>query len=203
VEQQARFDAAQVATSQFGAGANPAMPSVHSKAKLPLFRCPSDPAPDLNSLRLDHGLSNYRAVAGPTELATFIVDNDYGGTMFQNSRMRLARITDGTSNTLIIGECMFDEKSDKRAALWAGMTGLRVAPGATTASMWVSDVMWSVDDVSANVNGPAPQAFSSRHVDGAYFAFCDGSVRFFNNGGDKAVVKWLAGRDDGNVVPAP
>ena len=203
IEQQARFDQAQMATAKFGGGANPAMPTLDTKAKLPLFRCPSDPAPDLNPIRLEHGLSNYRAVAGPTELATFIVDNDYGGAMYQNSRMRIARITDGTSNTLLIGECMFDERTGKRAALWSGMTGLRTLAGETAASMWVSDVMWSVDDVSANVNGPAPQAFSSRHVSGAYFAFCDGSVRYFSNGGDKAVVKWLAGRDDGNVVPGP
>jgi hypothetical protein len=62
-------------------------------------------------------------------------------------------------------------------------------------------VMWSVDDVSATINGPAPQAFSSRHPGGAFFAYSDGSVRFFYEYGDKSIVKWAAGRDDGNGEP--
>jgi prepilin-type N-terminal cleavage/methylation domain-containing protein/prepilin-type processing-associated H-X9-DG protein len=197
VEQKNLFDSAQISTAAFGGGANPAPAISQSQLRLSLFRCPSDPAPRLNPVRLDHGLSNYRAVAGPASLVTFIANNDYGGPMYQNSRLRLARITDGTSNTLIIGECIFDAGVDKRAALWAGMTGLR------DGAVWVSDVMWSVEDDSAKVNGSAPQAFSSRHAGGASFTFCDGSVRFFYNGGDAAVMKWLAGRDDGNLVNSP
>ena len=198
-EQRNLYDAAQVNTAIFGAGANPAMPTVHSETKLPLFRCPSDPAPDKNPIRLFHATSNYRAVSGPVEMYTFYVDHDYGGVLYQNSRTRMAKITDGTSNTLLIGECMFDDKTGKRAALWAGMTGMRVFPGDPGPSIWVSDVMWSVDNVSAHINGPAPQAFSSRHPGGAFFAYSDGSVRFFYQYGDKNIVKWAAGRDDGNT----
>jgi hypothetical protein len=33
------------------------------------------------------------------------------------------------------------------------------------------------------------------------FALCDGSVRFLAANGDAAVLKWLAGRNDGKVVP--
>jgi prepilin-type processing-associated H-X9-DG protein len=50
------------------------------------------------------------------------------------------------------------------------------------------------------VNGAAPQAFSSRHPGGAFFAFCDGSVRFFRTGGDPSQIRFLAGRDDGVIV---
>jgi prepilin-type N-terminal cleavage/methylation domain-containing protein len=192
IEQKPLYDQMQVDSTLFGGGANPnATPTPQTQLRLKVFRCPSDPAPDLNPIRLLHGLSNYRSVTGPSELLIFYADCDYGGVMYQNSRTRMAKITDGTSHTLVIGECMFDEKTGKRAALWSGMTGLR------NGSIWVSDVMWSVDNISASINGPAPQAFGSRHPGGAFFAYCDGGVRFFFEHGDKNVVMWAAGRDDG------
>jgi prepilin-type processing-associated H-X9-DG protein len=123
-----------------------------------------------------------------------------GGVMFQNSSIRLTEITDGTSNTLAVGECMYDQQSGKIAAIWPGMTGLRINPATGLNSIWISDVMWWVDEATATVNGPAPQAFSSRHPSGAMFVFCDGSTRFFRNGSNPTTIKWLAGRTDGNVV---
>lgn len=181
----------------FGRGANPATPAHHplGQTKLTLFRCPSDPAPDLNSERLFFAMSNYRAVAGPTTYPWFSANLDMGGIMFQNSKIRLGDIEDGTSNTVGIGECIFDLKTGKRACIWSGMTGLRGG------SIWISDVMWWVDNATATVNGPAPQAFSSRHPGGAMFAFCDGSVRFFKDKTNPNIVRWLAGRNDGVVVP--
>ena len=78
------------------------------------------------------------------------------------------------------------------------MTGLHRTPAAVR----ISDVMWCVDQSTAQVNGPAPQAFSSRHPGGALFGFCDGSVRFFRNGADPDKIRFLAGRADGTVVNA-
>src|SRR5262245_17237099 len=198
VEQDNLHRSLQADTAVFGGGATTVLPANvpggWSQTRLSLFRCPSDTGPDLNPDRHEHATSNYRAVAGPTTFPLFFADQDMGGVMYQNSKIRLTDITDGTSNTLAIGECMLDEKSGKRAALWAGMTGLR------DGSVWISDVMWWVDDASATINGPAPQAFSSRHPGGALFNFCDGSVRFFREGGNVQQLKWLAGRQDGKVV---
>ena len=111
--------------------------------------------------------------------------------------MRLTDITDGTSNTLAIGECRFDPDRGKWACIWVGMTGRYPV---NSNSIRISDVMWWVDEAASQVNGPAPQAFSSRHPGGAPFGFCDGSVRFFKNGGDPNIVRWVAGRNDGILV---
>jgi prepilin-type N-terminal cleavage/methylation domain-containing protein/prepilin-type processing-associated H-X9-DG protein len=196
VEQDNLYRQMNVDTVKFGLGNNPALPTHNplGQTKLVLFRCPSDTGPDLNPERLNFAMSNYRGVAGPITFPFFFVDRDMGGVLYQNSKIRLTDITDGTSNTLAIGECMFDQRVGKRACIWAGMTGLR------SGSIWISDVMWWVDQSTAQVNGTAPQAFSSRHPGGAFFAFCDGSVRFFRNATNPDIVRWLAGRNDGVLV---
>jgi len=186
-----------------------------SQTKVSIYRCPSDIGPPLNAPRLNHGMSNYRAIMGPSGAdinpnhGFFIGDQDLGGLMFQNSKVRLENVPDGTSNTLAIGECMWDGTPlpsnpldvTKRAAIWAGMTGLHPAPGGAANSIWISNVMWWMDLDVATVNGPTPQAFSSRHHGGVLFGFGDGSVRFHRNGGDPNKLRWLAGRQDGVVVP--
>jgi prepilin-type N-terminal cleavage/methylation domain-containing protein/prepilin-type processing-associated H-X9-DG protein len=194
VEQEPLYYAAGISKLPFGGGANPALPNSYTQIKLSVYRCPSDPSPDLNPVRLNHALSNYRAVAGPITYPLFTANHDMGGVMFQNSKIRITDVTDGTSNTLAVGECILDTPTEKRAALWAGMTGYR------DGAVWISDVMWWVDEASARINGPAPQAFSSRHPGGAFFVFCDGSVRFFHEGGDVNTLRWLAGRNDGHIV---
>jgi prepilin-type N-terminal cleavage/methylation domain-containing protein/prepilin-type processing-associated H-X9-DG protein len=199
VEQENLYRDLKVDTLKFGLGSAPATPAQHplGQTKLNVFRCPSAaPNPDLNPARLNFALSNYRAVAGPITYPLYQANLDMGGVMFQNSQIRLTDIRDGTSNTLCVGECIFDPRPgiDKRACIWVGMTGIR------NGSIWISDVMWWVDQDTAKVNGPAPQAFSSRHPGGAMFAFCDGSVRFFKNATDPNTIRWLAGRDDGVLV---
>ncbi len=167
----------------------------HSK----IFRCPSDTGPPLNPARLNHAMSNYRAVAGPYTDPYISVNMDFGGVFWQNSNIRITDITDGSSNTLAIGECMYNEQTGQTACIWAGMSGW-VAPGASSGSVHISDVMWYVDNATAQINGSAPQAFSSRHPCGAMFAFADGSVRSFINDMGPNALRWLAGRMDGVVV---
>jgi prepilin-type N-terminal cleavage/methylation domain-containing protein/prepilin-type processing-associated H-X9-DG protein len=173
-------------------------PNALSQTRLTIYRCPSDPSPDLNPERLNFPMSNYRAICGPdTGIYTF---PSARGVMFQNSSVKFTDITDGTSNTLVVGECIYDKPTGKIATTWVGYTGARINPATGLFSTWISDVMWWLDDTSAQINGTAPQAFSSRHPGGAYFVFGDGSVRLFRNGVNPSVFKFLAGRDDGQIV---
>jgi prepilin-type N-terminal cleavage/methylation domain-containing protein/prepilin-type processing-associated H-X9-DG protein len=175
------------------------LPNNLGQLRLSIFRCPSDTGPDLNPNRSNFALSNYRAVAGPYTYPGITRDMDFGGVFYQNSRTTLSSITDGTSQTLAVGECMFDTRTGKTACIWVAFSGW-VPPGASSGTVRISDVMWWVDQSTARVNGTAPQAFSSRHPGGAMFGFCDGSVRFFRDSTDPNAVRFLAGRNDGTIV---
>jgi prepilin-type N-terminal cleavage/methylation domain-containing protein/prepilin-type processing-associated H-X9-DG protein len=190
LEQDDLYDQAAVNSAVFGGGSNPATPDTLTQTSLPIFRCPSDTGASLNVVRENFATSNYRAVAGYIPMNVFIENMDLGGVMFENSRIGFEDITDGTSNTLLVGECTYDESIDKWGAIWPGMTGI------VDGVVRISDVMWWVDDGTSVVNGTAPQAFSSKHRRGANFVFCDGSVRLVPNGGDVQVLKFLAGRND-------
>jgi prepilin-type N-terminal cleavage/methylation domain-containing protein len=182
----------------FGPGLPPpclAVPTADTQIKLKVFRCPSDPAPDLNPERSNFAMSNYRGVCGPNDLP-FIPDLDRGGVLWQNSRIRPMDIPDGLSFTLLVGECKFDSYKEPTACIWPGMGGM-IDP----ITVRISDVMWCVDDADYRINGPGPQAFSSRHSGGgALFAFCDGSIRFLRETASPDTIRWLAGRNDGVAV---
>jgi prepilin-type N-terminal cleavage/methylation domain-containing protein/prepilin-type processing-associated H-X9-DG protein len=211
VEQQPLYDQLDPVNRDFGpqvATPNVAVPTPQMRTPLPIFRCPADPAPDLNGFRLDlpdreYATSNFRAVCGTDSSGVFIVNEDRNGVMWQNSRVKFTGITDGASNTVVLGECVYEPSAAQRkwAAIWAGHTGYYISPNpANGAGIRISDVMWHLDHDSARINGSAPQAFGSRHPGGAFFAFADGSVRFFREGGDPNQVKWLGQRNDGRVI---
>ena len=204
--------------STFGAQVstiNNVNPTAAMKTKLDIYRCPSDPAPDLNSFRMDLGtrqlaLSNYRAICGTDNApgGIFRANEDRNGVLWQNSKVTFTAITDGTSNTVVVGECIFIDLRDgtpsggrKWAAIWAGMTGYYCSPDSSIGcGIRISDVMWHLDENTAKLNGTAPQAFGSRHTGGAMFGFADGSIRFFRSSGDPTVTKWLGNRSDCKVL---
>jgi prepilin-type N-terminal cleavage/methylation domain-containing protein/prepilin-type processing-associated H-X9-DG protein len=142
---------------------------------------------------------------GPGLVPLGLVDpvGDYRGALPINQMTRLAQISDGTSNTLLVAE------DAGRPTLWqAG----RPVPGSFSfGGPWASNANGvlirgsSVD--GATVPGPCAlnctnnQQPYSFHTGGANFLFADGSVHFLHAGTSIRVLAALATRAGGEVVP--
>src|SRR5262249_7759625 len=94
---------------------------------LKVFRCPSDGPPAdtfiASNTTVNIAFANYVAMFGTPE----ITDNPGAGNgvFFRNSKVRIADIADGTSNTLMIGE----RSSNLALSTWTGaVTGAKVPP---------------------------------------------------------------------------
>ena len=137
-----------------------------------LFVCPSDLGNLLNDQKDLHGKSNYRGVMGTITLLT----SDYptamteNGVIFLNSNISTGQITDGSSQTLIVGECTLSGLNpDHNGAIWAGMRGSVPTPDPTSSNQETimdSDAMWWINsDPNWCINGSGLQAFGSNHVE--------------------------------------
>ncbi len=113
----------------------------------------------------------------------------HAGVLFGNSRVRLADITDGTSNTILLVERGGVQSTGK----WGGSGLLFRCP------YGVGDNILPVDEIVA---GDRRSAFRpwSWHGQGSHVAMADGSVHYFAAETDGSLLKGLATRSDGEVV---
>ncbi|MCA9074562.1 MAG: DUF1559 domain-containing protein [Planctomycetaceae bacterium] len=177
---------------------------------LSIFRCPSDPQPDSweieeegmpGNVLADLPIANYIGVFGTEELDG--CENVAGvapvlpsgqcvgdGTLYHNSSTRIRSITDGTSNTFIVGE----RKTDVDLGWYSTWVG--VVPEGEEA---FQRVLGSIDHVP---NHPAAHFddFGSHHVGGAFFVFGDGSVTFISESIDQTVYQALGTIQGGEVT---
>ncbi len=148
-----------------------------------VFRCPTDIAPDLNDQKIftnnaygdtATATASYAGVHGTrwSWASDWLLSRqDPFGIFWPDSKVRIVDITDGTSNTLMVGERNWDFNS----AIWIGVrnyqgngeNGLRQNQGIAN---------WKINLPGTN----APRAFHSGHVGGAHFLFADGRVQFIN-----------------------
>jgi prepilin-type N-terminal cleavage/methylation domain-containing protein/prepilin-type processing-associated H-X9-DG protein len=103
------------------------------------------------------------------------------GIFYRNSKTRFADITDGTSNTTMLGDRAWADTQ----GIWAGVpTGAVTRPGARnpwTSSTGPAQALVLVHNNWINITTDADGGlddFSSKHTDGANLLFADGSVRF-------------------------
>jgi prepilin-type N-terminal cleavage/methylation domain-containing protein len=130
---------------------------------------PDDPAPP--------GRSSYAGCAGLAGRGTSRAWEKYEGVFSNRSATALARISDGTSQTLLAGELSGGRK-DGRRLIHASWMGVGAVP------TWGGLPSEGAGDLAA-------AHFSSRHVAVVHFAFGDGSVRGLRRG--SSWIDWANG----------
>ncbi|MGD9857768.1 MAG: DUF1559 domain-containing protein [Planctomycetaceae bacterium] len=177
---------------------------------LAVFRCASDPQPDFWEIEHEDGsgtvlarlpIANYIGTFGTDELDG--CENAAGtppvraggqcvgdGSLYHNSRVRISDITDGTSNTFIVGERLTNPNLGWYST-WVGMV-----PEGEEA---FQRVLGSIDHVPNDPVGHFDD-FSSHHTGGAQFVFGDGSATFISENIDRGVYQALGTIKGGEIV---
>jgi prepilin-type N-terminal cleavage/methylation domain-containing protein/prepilin-type processing-associated H-X9-DG protein len=205
-------------------------------AKLPYQRCPSD------GWRPEWSTSNYVACAGLLQNGDQCGYNPFqpfcngvavGGSWTgcneggmsttaetpQTKGKTMAQVTDGLSNTIMLGESLLD-KGDPH--LWSGHTGqsdYHRGWASFDAGQGYHSVLPPINypivsgDIENATCTPDPKrnfwnwqvshGFKSNHSGGANFAFGDGSVHFLSQSMDQLTLIRLGIKNDGQVVSLP
>ncbi len=203
-----------------------------ARTVLPFYLCPSDASedPSMNlkkppsRRRTEDGepvaLSNYVAVNGNLDAKTIYLGKGlpeeeallkYSGIIHTFTGRRIRDVTDGLSNTLLVGER--DTVDPQIGSFWAaGGPPRNYRQDHHAVGYYICGICtgWSTPRL---INSQARAAFSSQHPGGAQFAIADGSVRFIDDDLDASddreeydgtvsmsVLQRLCQRDDGNPI---
>jgi prepilin-type processing-associated H-X9-DG protein len=172
---------------------------------VPLYICPYDVTPE-GAFAVTDPFGNPLALAAPSSYAACVGGDESGvtdpkgfGAFYRNSRTKLTHISDGTSQTILVGERAWANVN----GIWAGAVPGAVCrrgpynpcPGSTDswypASCLVlahSHLNNALTDTDAGLDD-----FSSRHLGGSNFLFADGSVHF--------ILSIPGDRPDGSYTP--
>ena len=174
------------------------------------YLCPADNPPQaipvgpasadaqLTSITCQLAPASYTGCFGVAEPG---VDGD--GVFFRNSKVRIGDITDGTSQTLLVGERSYRYS----LTTWVGtVTGTKMVPSPGSPLPVEVDepanfVLSHAGEMTAGAARPLEiNNFSSNHTGGATFVFADGHVRFLTASTDLATLVALATRSGGETI---
>ncbi len=158
--------------------------------------CPSNPNPSFD--RDDQAKVAWTNYAGCHHDSEAPINDDNNGVLFLNSRLRLSKVLDGLSQTILLGET-----SDMSKNLgW--VSGTRSTLRNTGSLNDPSTLLQNASGVPAEPVEPAGSlrvgGFGSYHTGGAQFVFADGSSRFIASSIDPSIYKKLGNRADGELL---
>lgn len=130
------------------------------------------------------------------------ISGPFGRGYFSPYGARMAAITDGTSNTILMGEVRMAAQTYAPWG-WAWPESLWYA---TTAPInfptWVGNPLWNTNPCYTNNSGNynSTFGFKSQHLGGCQFVFGDGSVHFITESIDRLTYARLGDKSDGGVI---
>jgi prepilin-type N-terminal cleavage/methylation domain-containing protein/prepilin-type processing-associated H-X9-DG protein len=169
--------------------------------------CPSDSIASRGATGI--AMTNYAGSHNDVEAPISATNT---GVLFLNSAVRFEDITDGSSQTIFVGEKLNkvpDEgwASGTRATLRNSGSGINLM-----AQTFPGSISGADDDGDGQIAGATAASaadalshvggYASNHPGGANFAFGDGSVRFLKNSINRRVFRLLANRADGEIISA-
>jgi len=156
---------------------------------VPFWHCPSDPAPLTISVSL------------PGEGTIPVASGNYCGVepvLDAMSSLRLGEVTDGLSQTMFLGERVYQPSESGSLEFTSSWIG-QVASETDTVSQSIPHLP-ARSTVPINVALDFPQCFSSHHTGGAQFTFGDGSTRFLSETMDGDVFEALGTPSGGEAT---
>ncbi|WP_437185192.1 DUF1559 domain-containing protein [Planctomicrobium sp. SH668] len=194
----------------------PSAPNALTKTIIPIFLCPSDPAPAIVTATamggdggsIGHGKSNYPGIYGSGSVEYVEIDADNTRGMFwYNSAVRIRDVTDGLSNSLMVTERRSDggDSETRRGSIWAGKTD--GTTGAKNVGNKYGNLVradnnpdWLVNATNISDPSASTNAASSMHVGGVHFVMGDGSVRFLSENTSGVTYMLLGQKSDGQIL---
>lgn len=173
------------------------------KMAIPIYLCPSNPTSGQN----EEGTAGVSCYAGCHNGTEAPIDEDNNGVLYLNSRTKFSDIVDGSSNTILVGECN-PERTNLGWASGTNATLRNPGDGFSDAVDYYANYngfgrFESDEDLDAGLEDGKEDnklldvgSFGSQHNGGANFCFADGSVVFLSNNIDQKVFENLGNRAD-------
>lgn len=208
---------------------------ISAKQIVPSFLCPSDsderdpypgPFPDdpTGTFVAQWPTTNYEGIMGSCTISEKTLESGSprtspwphcgryctDGVMVPFASMAIRDITDGTSNTLMVGERTYQKRSWLKGAYHTFDRDTKVCVSAAKNVAWPinaqpAKIGYYVADPKAPGGSTKNKLFNdlwfgSRHTGGAIFLLADGSVRFISENLDFGLYQSLATRNGGEVL---